>query len=136
MKTASSLLLLCLVLTFSSCQQPVAEVTSAVKPGMTKITIMYPKSEGSTFDMDYYANKHMPMLKELFGDKMKHLAIDKGISGRLPTDPMPFMAIGYLYFNSIEEYNAAFGPNAEKILGDIPNYTNVRPTLQISEVVE
>ena len=102
MKTASSLLLLCLVLTFSGCQQPAAEATSAVKPGMTKITIMYPKSEGSTFDMDYYANKHMPMLKELFGDKMKHLAIDKGISGRLPTDPMPYMAIGYLYFDSIE----------------------------------
>ena len=136
MKKIASLFILVLLFAFSSCQIHTSSESNPVKPGMTKITIMYPNTEGSTFDMDYYSTKHMPMLKELFGDKMKHLAIDKGLSGRLPEEPTPYLAIGYLYFDSLEEYNAAFGPNAEKILGDIPNYTNVRPTLQISEVVE
>lgn len=103
---------------------------------MIKITILYPNSEGKTFDMDYYAEKHMPMLDSLFGDSLKHLAIDEGVAGRTPDAPIPYLAIGYLYFNSLAEYQKAFGPNAEKILSDIPNYTNIQPIVQISEVIQ
>ena len=66
---------------------------------------------------------------------MKKLEIDKGIAGRTPEDTVPYLAIGYLYFDSIETYANSFGPHAEKILGDIPNYTNIQPVIQISEVV-
>jgi hypothetical protein len=31
-------------------------------------------------------------------------------------------------------FQAAFGPHAESIVGDIPNYTSVQPTIQISQV--
>ena len=104
--------------------------------GLTKITILYPGGEGTKFDMNYYANNHMPMLKELFGDVLKKIEIDKGISGRTPNDPVPYVAIGYLYFDSLEAYSNAFQPNAEKILSDIPNYTNIQPRVQISEVIQ
>ena len=103
--------------------------------GMVKITIMYPNDEGKTFDMDYYSSKHMPMLADLFGEALKRYEIDKGISGRTPEESVPFLAIGYLYFKSVEAYSAAFGPNAKQILGDIPNYTNIQPRVQISEVI-
>ncbi len=110
----------------------------SMKPekGMTKIAIMYPNGEGKTFDMDYYSTKHMPMCASLFGDGLKHLEIDKGVAGRTPDEPIPYLAIGYFYFDSLKAYQDAFGPNAEKILGDIPNYTNIRPVVQISEVVQ
>ena len=107
-----------------------------IKTGMIKVTIMYPNSEGKTFDMDYYANKHMPMLAQLFGDSLKGLEIDKGISGRTPEEPIPYLAIGYLYFEQLSAYRNSFGPHAEQILGDIPNYTNIQPVVQISEVVQ
>jgi uncharacterized protein (TIGR02118 family) len=97
---------------------------------------MYPNEEGKTFDMNYYSTKHMPMLKDLFGESLKLLEIDKGISGRTPNEPIPFLAIGYLYFDKLSDYQNAFGPNAEKILSDIPNYTNIQPVVLISEVVE
>jgi len=42
----------------------------------------------------------------------------------------------YMYFESIEAYQNSFGPNAEKIRNDIPNYTNIQPIVQISEKVE
>lgn len=104
--------------------------------GLTKITILYPGGEGKSFDMEYYSNNHMPMLEELFGENLIKLEIDEGVSGRTPGDPIPYLAIGYLYFDSLEAYQNAFGPNAEKILGDIPNYTNIQPLVQISEVIK
>ena len=103
---------------------------------MIKVTILYPNGDGKTFDMDYYSNKHMPMVAELLGDSLKLLAIDQGVAGRTPDEPMPYLAIGYLYFDQLSEYQNSFGPNAEKILGDIPNYTNIQPIVQISEVLQ
>lgn len=120
----------------TNCEAPTSSVAPQVEKGMIKVTILYPNEEGKSFDMDYYASKHMPMLKELFGDKMKKLEIDQGIAGRTPDEPIPFLAIGYLYFESLAAYQEAFGPHAEKIRGDIPNYTNIQPIIQISKVIE
>lgn len=103
---------------------------------MIKVAILYPNGEGKTFDMDYYANKHMPMVAGLFGDSLRLLEIEKGIAGRTPDEPMPYVAIGYFYFDQLSTYQSAFGANAEKILSDIPNYTNIQPVVQISEVVK
>ena len=104
--------------------------------GMLKVTILYPNDEGKTFDMEYYSKTHMPMLKALFGESLKKLEIDKGISGRTLKDPIPFLAIGYLYFNNLSDYRNSFGPHSAQIRGDIQNYTNIRPIIQISEVLE
>jgi hypothetical protein len=43
---------------------------------------VYPNGEGKTFDMDYYATKHMPMAASLFGNSLKTMSIDKGVAGR------------------------------------------------------
>lgn len=96
---------------------------------------MYPSSEGSTFDMDYYLNKHLPMVAELMGDVVKGTSIEKGGSSAAPGSPAPFMAITHLYCDSPEAFTTSFGANMEKIGGDIPNYTNVAPVIQISEVL-
>ncbi|HBI79882.1 MAG TPA: EthD family reductase, partial [Marinobacter adhaerens] len=37
---------------------------------------------------------------------------------------------------SVADFQTAFGPHAKEILGDIPNFTNVQPTVQISDVIE
>jgi uncharacterized protein (TIGR02118 family) len=42
--------------------------------------------------------------------------------------------MGHLLFDSVEAFQAAFGPNAQAISADIPNYTDIRPVIQISEV--
>ena len=41
----------------------------------------------------------------------------------------------HLYCESPATFQAAFGPHAAEILADIPNYTDLQPVLQISEVV-
>lgn len=106
------------------------------KKGMIKVTILYPNSEGKKFDMDYYSTKHMPMIASLLGDSLKMFEIDKGIGGRTPQDPIPYLAIGYLYFDRLSAFQNSFRPHAEKIRGDVPNYTDIQPVVQISEVLQ
>ncbi len=136
MKIKIILVTLASIALLTSCQQTTLNDTSKIKKGMVKVTILYPNGDGKTFDMDYYANKHMPMLVNVLGDSLKLIKIDKGIAGRAPDEPIPYLAIGYLYFDTLSAYQNAFAPNAEKIVGDIPNYTNIQPVVQISEVFE
>ena len=136
MKAKTILLTLSVMVLFSAYNQPASSDTSKVKKGMIKVTILYPNGEGKTFDMDYYADIHMPMLADALGESLKHLEIDKGVAGRSPDEPIPYLAIGYLFFDKLEDYQNSFGPNAEKILSDIPNYTNIQPQVQISEIIQ
>lgn len=116
-------------------QEKTSTENTQVKKGMIKVTVLYPNGDGKTFDMDYYADKHMPMVAGLLGDSLKMFEIDKGIGGRTPGDPIPYLAIGYLYFDRLSAYQNSFGPNADKIRKDIANYTNIQPVIQVSEVV-
>ncbi len=136
MKTKIFLIIFGAVALLTRCQQLASSDDSSIKKGMIKVTILYPNSDGKTFDMDYYSNKHMPMVASLLGDSLKLYTIDEGIGGRTPDEPIPYLAIGYLYFDKLSAYQNSFGPNAEKIVGDIPNYTNIQPVLQISEVLK
>lgn len=102
---------------------------------MIKVSILYPNEEGKTFNMKYYSENHMPMVAQLFGESLKAMDIEKGVSGRLPNESPVYTAMGHFYFDKIEDYRNAFGPNAEKILSDIPNYTDIQPTVLISEVI-
>ncbi len=110
--------------------------SQVIKKGMIKVTILYPYAEGKKFDMDYYANKHFPMLKSLFGDDLKATAIDKGIAGGAPGAPVPFVAIGYLYFDTVAAFQKGMATNGGKIRADVANYTDIQPVVQISEVLQ
>ena len=103
---------------------------------MIKVSVMYPNGENSTFNIEYYRDTHMPMVMELVGDACKKTAIDEGLAGGAPDQPPMYMAIGHLYFDSIEKFESAFGPHMKAIQADIPNYTNTSPTLQISRVID
>ena len=101
---------------------------------MIKVSVLYPKQEGSHFDMDYYCATHMPMAQSLLAPAIKGIAVEQGICGNTPDVPPTYAAMGHLFFESLEAFLAAFVPNAAALGNDIPNYTNVQPTIQISEV--
>ncbi len=101
---------------------------------MVKVSVLYPAGAGSTFDMDYYLSRHIPMVLAKLGTSCKSAAVEQGLGGVTPGSPPAFNVMGHLYFDSIEDFQTAFGPHAGEIMGDIPNYTNVQPTIQISEV--
>ena len=101
---------------------------------MIKVSILYPNEPGKRFDMNYYCTSHMPMVKKLSGDACKGMAVEQGLGGGVPGSPPAYIAMGHLYYDSVETFQAAFAPDAEKIMADIPNYTDIQPVLQISEV--
>jgi uncharacterized protein (TIGR02118 family) len=110
--------------------------SSAVEEkGLVRVTIMYPFAEGKTFDMAYYETNHMPMVAGFLGSNLVKYTIEKGIANGVPNAPLPFMAVGSFYVKSLNDYQAAIGPNIEAIRADIPKYTNITPVILVSEVV-
>lgn len=117
-----------------SCKTSQPRSSSIPEPGMFKVEIFYPDGEGKTFDMDYYEKKHMPMVAGFIGKNLRFYEIDKGISGRTPTDKALYVAIGYFYITDVAEYNKAIAQNRDAIVNDFKNYTNIQPVIQISEI--
>ena len=118
-----------------SCQGKQAQKQAEQSQARVKVSIMYPNNDDVSFGMDYYSQQHMPMLAQLFASKMIRYEIDHGVGGRAQGEKPPFVAVGHLYFEKLSDYQEAFGTHAEKILSDIPNYTNVQPMVQISQLV-
>jgi uncharacterized protein (TIGR02118 family) len=102
---------------------------------MIKVSVLYPNSGGAKFDIDYYCNKHMPMVRDKLGETCKGIAVEKGIAGGAPGAAWPFIAMGHLFFESVEDFHKAFDPNAKSIMADLPNFTNVQPAVQVSDVM-
>lgn len=98
---------------------------------MIKVSVMYPQRDGARFDIDYYCNRHMALVRQLLGTSVKGMAVDQGIG-----DPQqaPYVAIGHLWFDSVEAVQAALAEHGPALMADVPNYTNVQPVIQVSEV--
>jgi len=101
---------------------------------MIKVSVFYPYGAGKRFDMTYYCDKHIPMVREKLGEACKSVAVEEGLAGEEPGAPPAFVAMCHLCFESVEAFQRAFEAHAEAIMADIPNYTDIQPTLQISEV--
>ena len=101
---------------------------------MVKVSVMYPNGPAAKFDMHYYLSSHMPMVERTLGAAMKGMAVEEGLGGIPPGTPAPFLALGHLLFDSVEDFGAAFAQHGAAIQADIPNYTNTQPVIQISLV--
>lgn len=102
---------------------------------MIKVSVMYPNSPDARFDHAYYRDQHMPMVQSRMGDHCRSYTVDKGLGGGAPNVAPPYVAMCHIFCDSVEAFQASFGPHAGEIMSDIPNYTNTTPVVQISEVV-
>ena len=103
---------------------------------MIKVTVLYPNDEGKKFDHGYWSTTHLAIVQDLLGPMaMVNVDMEKGISGTDPNTPAPFIAVGHLFFNTTDEVHAAFSTHGGAVMGDIPNFTDIEPQLQISETL-
>lgn len=103
---------------------------------MIRVSVFYPYKEGAKFDHDYYAQQHMPLVRNRlskFG--LVRLEADKGVAGEAPHLSPPFICIGHLYFQSLADFHVAMDAEGDGLMADIPNYTNLTPQIQVSEIV-
>jgi len=103
---------------------------------MIKVSVLYPNKPGAQFDTSYYLAKHMPMVASKLGAAVKATSVDQGMAGPAPGSPPAFVMMAHFTFESTSTFQAAFGPHAAEIMGDIQNYTSIEPIIQISEVME
>jgi uncharacterized protein (TIGR02118 family) len=101
---------------------------------MVKITILYPNKPGSRFDVEYYLNTHMPLSARLLGPAVKAISVEIGRSAIAPDDPPPFAAICGFTCETVQAFSDAFLPVAGQLQGDMLNYTDIEPTIQISDI--
>ena len=94
---------------------------------MIRVSVLYPKTEGATFDHDYYANSHVPLALSTWG--LASAEIDKGING-------PYEAAVHFTFESLDAMGAAMAnEGTAAVQADVANYTTIVPEMQISEIV-
>jgi uncharacterized protein (TIGR02118 family) len=94
---------------------------------MIRLSVLYPKTEGATFDHEYYANSHVPLAVSTWG--LAGAEIDTGIDG-------PYEAAVHFTFESMEAMGAALAAEGTAaVQADLPNYTTIVPAMQISEIV-
>ena len=77
----------------------------------------------------------MPLVASRMGEHCKSWTVDKGLAGGAPGQDATYVAMCHIYCESPEAFQAGFGPHAKEILSDIPNYTDLQPVIQMSEVV-
>jgi len=94
---------------------------------MIRLSVLYPATEGASFDHDYYRDSHVPLAVKAWG--LKGAAIDKGVDG-------PYVAAVHFEFESTDAMAAAMASEGTaEVMADVANYTTIAPVLQTSEIV-
>lgn len=103
---------------------------------MIQVSILYPNQAGARFDMEYYLHSHIPLCIDRLGrdQALRGVEVQRGLAGAAPGTAPAFIALCHFRFESLADFQDAFGAHAAELQGDIPNYTDVVPVIQISEV--
>jgi uncharacterized protein (TIGR02118 family) len=97
------------------------------------LQVIYPVTDDSTFDHDYYTATHLPLVAEHWGSFIESTLVTKGVAGG-PDVPAPYHAVATIVFadqNALQSAMKVGGP----VIADVPNFTNIRPQMLIGEVV-
>lgn len=100
---------------------------------MITVSVTYPATEGSKFDLAYYQSHHMPMVRELWGQC--GLTEETYLRGTAAPGggPAPVHLMALLTFSSADAFAEAGRLHGKAIMGDIKNFTDVRPVVTLNE---
>ncbi|KAF2132773.1 hypothetical protein P153DRAFT_364047 [Dothidotthia symphoricarpi CBS 119687] len=96
-----------------------------------QVTVLYPQKEGSTFDIDYYHNNHLPLCEKHwkpFGLKSWNVTQFDSAA------PYSFCLVAD--FETLEGFQkASADPSIAEIMADVPKYSSEQPVLLAGAVV-
>lgn len=102
---------------------------------MILVTVMYPVGPQTTFDTEYYMQKHIPLVKERWtAHGLKNAQVLRGTAK--PDGSAPdYQMMALLTFGSLEDFKSAGKAHGREIFADIPNFTNAQAAVQINDVL-
>lgn len=103
---------------------------------MATLSVVYPRVPGRKFDYDYYVKTHLPLVGRRWSEA--GLVAGEALLGKSAVDgsDSPYFAIGILHFESDDALQAALaGEHAGEVIGDIRNFTDIEPVIQINDRV-
>lgn len=101
---------------------------------MIRVSVMYPATAGARFDHAYYHDKHAALIRSKLADAgLRGLQMDRGVASGSGGAPA-FVAVAHMLFDSVPAFQQAMGANGAALMGDVPNYTDIKPVMLISEV--
>ena len=102
---------------------------------MILVTVMYPAAAETTFDVDYYLNKHIPLLKDRWSSLgLSNVQVVRG-TGKPDGSAPDYQMMALLTFGSIEDFKAAGKAHGREIFADIANFTNAPASVQINNIL-
>ena len=99
------------------------------------VSVLYPMEADGHFDHEYYMATHIPMVDARWRPLgLTGFQILRGTPG---PDGLPpaFRLMALVSFTSMAAFKAAGAQHGAEIFGDIPNFTDARPVIQINEMV-
>lgn len=97
------------------------------------LQVVYPISDGTSFDYDYYFGTHLNLVGQIMGQHIDSTIVTKGLAGGPDTPPGSY-AIATILFRDQSALDAALAASGP-VLADIPKFTNTQPQMLIGEVV-
>ena len=102
---------------------------------MILVTVMYPADAQTTFDADYYMNKHIPLVRDRWtAHGLKSVQVLRGTSKADGSAP-DYRMMALLTFGSMEDFKSAGKAHGREIFADIPNFTNGQAAVQINDIL-
>ncbi len=101
---------------------------------MISVMVLYPNEPGSHFDIDYYVNRHLKLVRdrlEPLGMRSMTFVIEAATN--LVAAPQTFRLAADLRFDNMEATRCALAAHGAETQADIPNFTNVTPVILIGE---
>lgn len=100
---------------------------------MTVVSVTYPRSSGTFFDLDYYLHKHLPMVKTLLTPSgLIELELLRG-AGKLDGSPDAYQITVLLRFANTPEARSCFTQYGALLAEDNANFTDAKAVVQLNE---
>jgi uncharacterized protein (TIGR02118 family) len=100
------------------------------------VIIAYPNNSEATFDSTYYLTSHMPLVESHWKNAglLEWKLVEFG--SRNDSEKPTFRRANIMIWEDRASFAAAEqGPIADKIFGDIPNFSNFQPTVLAENVI-
>ena len=118
---------------------------------MIVVSVTYPAASGTHFDLEYYRTKHVPLVQSLWGPCGLTAAEYMHGTGAPPPPHRPhavartgapgggtaaYFLVALLSFETKDAFENAGKQHGREIMGDVRNFTDVKPVVQFNEALQ